>query len=53
VRRKSKKCLQLRQILKAPGADLCYRVSGSGPILLMIYSGNGEAGVFDTCTKFK
>jgi pimeloyl-ACP methyl ester carboxylesterase len=33
--------------LKVPGADLYYRVNGSGPILLMIHGGNGQSGVFD------
>lgn len=32
--------------LKVPGANLYYEVRGSGPTLLMIHGGTGEAGVF-------
>jgi len=32
--------------LDVPGANLYYEVCGSGPILLMIHGGNGDANVF-------
>ncbi|MEW9528365.1 alpha/beta fold hydrolase [Microbispora sp. NPDC049125] len=32
--------------LEVPGAGLYYEVRGSGPVLLMIHGGAGEAGVF-------
>jgi len=32
--------------LTVPGANLYYEVRGSGPILLMIHGGNGDANVF-------
>src|SRR5919109_886391 len=32
--------------LAVPGANLYYEVRGSGPVLLMIVGGNGDAGTF-------
>ncbi|NEA58833.1 alpha/beta hydrolase [Streptomyces sp. SID13666] len=33
--------------LKVPGATLHYEIRGSGPVLLMIHGGSGDAGVFE------
>ncbi|WP_431957877.1 alpha/beta fold hydrolase [Nocardia lijiangensis] len=37
--------------LPVPGATLYYEVRGSGPLLLMIPGGGGDAGVFDEMTE--
>jgi pimeloyl-ACP methyl ester carboxylesterase len=38
--------------LHVPGAILYYKTYGSGPILLMIHGGNGEADVFNRTVDF-
>lgn len=37
--------------LRVPGASLYYEVSGSGPILLLIHGGGGDARAFNGITK--
>lgn len=37
----------ISKALQVPGANLYYKVLGSGPILLMIHGGNGNADIFN------
>ncbi len=38
--------------LRVPGANLYYEVRGSGPILLLIHGGGGDARAFNGITKY-
>jgi pimeloyl-ACP methyl ester carboxylesterase len=40
------------QTLKVPGATLYYETQGSGPVLLMIMGGFGDAGGFEGVASF-
>jgi len=38
--------------LRVPGAVLYYEMRGSGPLLLMVHGGSGDAGGFDAVADF-
>lgn len=39
-------------LFKVPGAELNYKITGSGPILLMIHGGGGEAAIFSPVARY-
>ncbi|HWE91255.1 MAG TPA: alpha/beta hydrolase [Pseudonocardiaceae bacterium] len=43
--------MAITDLLKVPGAQLYYEVRGSGPVLLLIVGGNGDAGTFTQAAK--